>query len=151
MVIHSGREWLDIQRVKVTLYFHLREQIAKRLHHGLSEMILVNTLANSPAQMAHLTYDIIGFGVGVRLESLLGRWEFVLLFVQTSKYWLHFVSHIFNFLFKSKVFVILFSSQTFWWSPKYLPYLFSVSNYLLYLLFKTKYSSYFFSKVQLLH
>ncbi len=25
-------------------YFHRREQIAKRLHHGLSETILVNTL-----------------------------------------------------------------------------------------------------------
>ncbi len=40
-VIDSGREWLGIQWVKVTLYFHLREKIAKRLHHGLSETILV--------------------------------------------------------------------------------------------------------------
>ncbi len=46
MVIHSGREWLGIQWVKVTLYFHLREKIAKRLHHGLSETILVNTLTD---------------------------------------------------------------------------------------------------------
>ncbi len=46
MVKHSGHEWLDIQWLKVTLYFHLMEQIAKRLHHGLSEMILVNTLTD---------------------------------------------------------------------------------------------------------
>ncbi len=39
MVIHSGRE-------KVTLYVQLREQIAERLHHRLSEMILVNTLTD---------------------------------------------------------------------------------------------------------
>ncbi len=30
----------------VTLYVHLREQIAKRLNHGLSETILVNTLTD---------------------------------------------------------------------------------------------------------
>ncbi len=41
MVIHSGCEWLGRQWVKVTLYFHLREKIAKRLHHRLSETILV--------------------------------------------------------------------------------------------------------------
>ncbi len=46
MVIHSGCEWLGIQWVKVTLYFYLREQIAKRLHHGLSEAILENTLTD---------------------------------------------------------------------------------------------------------
>ncbi len=46
MVIDSGREWLGIQWVKLTLYFHLREKIAKRLHHGLSETILVNTLTD---------------------------------------------------------------------------------------------------------
>ncbi len=46
MVIHSGREWLGIQRVKVTLCFHVREQIAERLHHGLSDTILVNTLTD---------------------------------------------------------------------------------------------------------
>ncbi len=46
MVINSGREWLGIQWVKVTLFFHLREQIAKRLHHRLSETILVNTLTD---------------------------------------------------------------------------------------------------------
>ncbi len=38
MVIDSGRKWLGIQWVKVTLYFHLREKIAKRLHHGLSDV-----------------------------------------------------------------------------------------------------------------
>ncbi len=43
MVIDSCHEWLGIQWVKVTLYFHLREKIAKILHHGLSETILVNT------------------------------------------------------------------------------------------------------------
>ncbi len=43
MVIHSGREWLGIQWVTVTLYFHLREQTTKSLHHGLSKTILVNT------------------------------------------------------------------------------------------------------------
>ncbi len=46
MVIFSSREWLGIQWVKVKLYFHLREKITKRLHHGLSEMILVNTLTD---------------------------------------------------------------------------------------------------------
>ncbi len=46
MVIHSGCEWLGIQWVKVTLYFYLREQMSKRLHHGLSETILVNTLTD---------------------------------------------------------------------------------------------------------
>ncbi len=46
MVIHSGCEWLGIHWVKVTLYFHLREQIAKRLHHRLSETILVNTVTD---------------------------------------------------------------------------------------------------------
>ncbi len=46
MDIHSGREWLGIQWLKVTLYFHLREQITKRLNHGLSETILVNTLTD---------------------------------------------------------------------------------------------------------
>ncbi len=46
MVIDSGREWLGIQWVKVTLYFHLREKIAKRLHHGLSETILENSLTD---------------------------------------------------------------------------------------------------------
>ncbi len=46
MVNHYGREWLGIQWVKVTLYFHIREQIAKRLHQGLSETILVNTLTD---------------------------------------------------------------------------------------------------------
>ncbi len=40
MVIHSGRKWLGIQWVKVTLYVHLR------LHHGLLETILVNTLSD---------------------------------------------------------------------------------------------------------
>ncbi len=30
----------------VTLYVHLREQIAKRLHHGLSKTILMNTLTD---------------------------------------------------------------------------------------------------------
>ncbi len=30
----------------MTLYVHLRENIAKRLHHGLSETILVNTLTD---------------------------------------------------------------------------------------------------------
>ncbi len=44
MVIHSGRECIGIQWVKVTLYFHQREKIAKRLHHGLSETIIVNTV-----------------------------------------------------------------------------------------------------------
>ncbi len=46
MVIHSSREWLGRHWVKVTLYFHLREQIAKRLQHGLSETILENTLTD---------------------------------------------------------------------------------------------------------
>ncbi len=46
MVIHSGHEWLGIEWVKVTLYFHLREKIAKRLHHRLSDTILVNTLTD---------------------------------------------------------------------------------------------------------
>ncbi len=46
MVIDSRRNWLGIQCVKVTLYFHLREKIAKRLHHGLSNTILVNTLTD---------------------------------------------------------------------------------------------------------
>ncbi len=46
MVIDFGYEWLGIQWIKVTLYFHLRGQIAKRLHHGLSEMIHVNTLTD---------------------------------------------------------------------------------------------------------
>ncbi len=46
MVIHSSREWLGIQWVKLTLYFHLREPIAKRLYHGLSETIIVNTLTD---------------------------------------------------------------------------------------------------------
>ncbi len=46
MVIDSGREWLGIQWVKVTLYFHLREKIAQRLHHRLSDTILVNTLTD---------------------------------------------------------------------------------------------------------
>ncbi len=46
MVIHSGLEWLSIQWVTMTSYFHLREQIAKRLQHGLSETILVNTLTD---------------------------------------------------------------------------------------------------------
>ncbi len=46
MVIDSGHEWLGIQWVKVTLYFHLQEKIAKRLHHGLLDTILVNTLTN---------------------------------------------------------------------------------------------------------
>ncbi len=44
MVIYFGCEQLGIQWVKVTLYVHLWEQITKRLHHGLSEMIVVNTL-----------------------------------------------------------------------------------------------------------
>ncbi len=44
MVIHSGRESLGIKWV--TLYFHLREQIAERLHHELSETMLVNTLTD---------------------------------------------------------------------------------------------------------
>ncbi len=44
MVNHSGLEWLSIQWVTVTLY--LREQIAKRLQHGLSETILVNILTD---------------------------------------------------------------------------------------------------------
>ncbi len=30
----------------VTLYVHLRDQISKRLHHGLSETIFVNTLTD---------------------------------------------------------------------------------------------------------
>ncbi len=30
----------------VALYVQLREQIGKRLHHGLSETILVNTLTD---------------------------------------------------------------------------------------------------------
>ncbi len=30
----------------VTLYVHLREQIAKRLHHRLSETIFLNTLTD---------------------------------------------------------------------------------------------------------
>ncbi len=42
MVIDSCREWLGIQWVKVTLYFHLREKIAKRLHHKLSDTILTS-------------------------------------------------------------------------------------------------------------
>ncbi len=46
MVIDSVREWLGIQWVTVTLYFHLREKIAKRLHHGLSKTIVVNTLTD---------------------------------------------------------------------------------------------------------
>ncbi len=46
MVIQSGREWLGRQWVKVTLYFHQKEQIANRLHHGLSETILMNTLTD---------------------------------------------------------------------------------------------------------
>ncbi len=46
MVINSGRKWLGIQWIKVSLYFHLREKIVKRLHHGLSEKILVNTLTD---------------------------------------------------------------------------------------------------------
>ncbi len=37
---------LGIQWVKVTLYFHPREQIAIRLHHGVSETIPVNTLTD---------------------------------------------------------------------------------------------------------
>ncbi len=35
-----------MQWLKVILYVHLREQIAKRLHHGLSETILVNNLTD---------------------------------------------------------------------------------------------------------
>ncbi len=46
MVIESSREWLGIQWVKITLYFHLREKIDKRLHNGLSDMVLVNTLTD---------------------------------------------------------------------------------------------------------
>ncbi len=46
MVNHYGHEWLGIQWVKVTLYFHIREQITKRPHHGLSETIFVNTLTD---------------------------------------------------------------------------------------------------------
>ncbi len=46
MVIHSSREWLGIQWVKLTLYFYQREKIAKRLYHGLLDTILVNTLTD---------------------------------------------------------------------------------------------------------
>ncbi len=46
MVIDSSREWLGIQWVKVNLYFHLRDKIAKRLHQGLSDTMLVNTLTD---------------------------------------------------------------------------------------------------------
>ncbi len=46
MVIDSGHEWLGIQWVTVILYLHLREKIAKRLHHGLSDTILVNSLTD---------------------------------------------------------------------------------------------------------
>ncbi len=40
----------------VTLYFHLREQIAKRLHYGLSD-ILVNTLTDVRELKNYMTHD----------------------------------------------------------------------------------------------
>ncbi len=66
MVIDSGREWLDIQWVKGTLYFHLMEKIAKSLHHGLSDisyMILVNTLTSENSKSIENRNDMIVFYV----------------------------------------------------------------------------------------
>ncbi len=54
MVIHSGHKWLGIQWVKMTLYLHLKEEIAKRLHQGLLETILVNTLTDVRIQKENI-------------------------------------------------------------------------------------------------
>ncbi len=54
--IHSRREWLGRHWVKVTLYFHLRKQIAKRLHHGLSKMILVRLTSENSKKISVSIY-----------------------------------------------------------------------------------------------
>ncbi len=82
MVIHSSREWLGIQWVKVTLYFHLREHIVKRLHYGLSETILVNTLTDVREFKNAITVLQLGGGlkvVGIFVFKWVAKHEFTFL------------------------------------------------------------------------
>ncbi len=62
MVIDSGGKWLGFLWVKVTLYFHRREKITKRLYHRLSDAILVNTLTDvREFKNIIVNYDIYSF------------------------------------------------------------------------------------------